>query len=85
MQRTLFNGMQITRMILHDTKHTQAASFTQARTHACVLARQLEDSQNDIKELLAEVADWQKVASESTAELLQRDGQVLSSMIGFTC
>ncbi|KAL0021940.1 hypothetical protein WJX79_009419 [Trebouxia sp. C0005] len=66
----------ITRTISHDNKHSQAASFTKARTHACVLARQLQDSQSDIKELLTEVADWQKVASETTAQLQQRDLQV---------
>ena len=60
-----------------DNKHSQAASFTQARTHACVLARQLQDSQADIKELMAEVAEWQKAASESVAQLQQRDAQVL--------
>jgi len=68
--------LQITRTITHDNKHSQAASFTKARTHACVLARQLQDSQSDIKELLTEVADWQKVASETTAQLQQRDLQV---------
>ena len=68
--------LQITRTITHDNKHSQAASFTKARTHACVLARQLQDSQGDIKELLTEVADWQKVASETTAQLQQRDLQV---------
>lgn len=40
------------------------------------MARQLQDSQSDIKELLTEVADWQKVASETTAQLQQRDLQV---------
>jgi len=68
--------VQITRTITHDDRHSQAASFTQARTHACVLARQLQDSQGDIKELLAEVADWQKVASDTTAQLQLRDAQV---------
>ena len=68
--------MQITNTITTDTKHTQAASFTQARTHACVLARQLQDSQQDIKELLSEVADWQRVASDTTAQLQLRDSQV---------
>lgn len=72
--------MQITREITND-KHSQAASFTQARTHACVLARQLQDSQRDIKELVIEVADWQKVASETTAQLQQRDTQVTSQRV----
>lgn len=60
-----------------DNKHSQAASFTQARTHACVLARQLQDSQADIKELMAEVAEWQTATSETAAQLQQRDAQVL--------
>lgn len=72
--------MQITRVVTND-KHSQAASFTQARTNACVLARQLQDSQRDIKELVIEVADWQKVASETTAQLQQRDSQVTSQRV----
>ena len=72
--------MQITRVVTND-KHSQAASFTQARTHACVLARQLQDSQSDIKDLLIEVADWQKVASDTTAKLQQRDSQVTSQLL----
>lgn len=60
-----------------DNKHSQAASFTQARTHACVLARQLQDSQADITELMAEVAERQKATSEIAAQLQQRDAQVL--------
>ena len=69
--------MQVAKHVTQDNKHSQAASFTQARTHACVLARQLQDSQADIKELMTEVAEWQKAASETAAQLQQRDAQVL--------
>ena len=80
--------MQVAKSLTHDNKHSQAASFTQARTHACVLARQLQDSQADIKELMAEVAGWQEAASQTAAQLQQRDDQVLlppHSLQGVTC
>ena len=75
--------MQITKIITGDNRHSQAASFTQARTHACVLARQLQDSQQDIKELLLEAGHWQKVASDATAQLEHRDSQVM--LLSITC
>lgn len=80
--------MQVAKSLTRDNKHSQAASFTQARTHACVLARQLQDSQADIKELMAEVAGWQEAASQTAAQLQQRDDQVLlprPSLQGVTC
>lgn len=73
----MFMMVQVAKQVTQDNKHSQAASFTQARTHACILARQLQDSQADIKELMAEVAEWQKAASETAAQLQQRDAQVL--------
>ena len=73
----IYTAVQVARQVTQDNKHSQAASFTQARTHACILARQLQDSQADIKELMAEVAEWQKAASETAGQLQQRDAQVL--------
>lgn len=73
----IFRTAQVAKTIGQDNRHSQAASFTQARTHACVLARQLQDSQADIKQLMAEVSDWQIVASKTTAQLQHRDLEVL--------
>lgn len=70
--------VQVANTLTQDNKYSRAASFTQACMHACVLARQLQDSQADIQELMAEVAEWQKAASETAAQLQQRDAQVLS-------
>ena len=71
------HAAQMARAITQDNKHSQALSFTRARTHACVLARQLQDSQTDIKELMIDVANWQKIASDTTAQLQQQETQVL--------
>lgn len=68
--------LQGTKVVSQDNRHIQAASFTQARTHACVLARQLQDSQKDIQELLVEVASWQKLATEAAMHLQERDAEV---------
>lgn len=70
---------QAANTLTQDNKHSRAASLTQARTHACVLAHQLQDSQADIKELMAEVVGWQKLASEAAAQLQHRDAQVLTT------
>lgn len=73
---TLLWRLQGTKVVSQDNKNIQAASFTQARTHACVLARQLQDSQKDIQELLLEAASWQKLATEAAMHLQQRDAEV---------
>lgn len=72
----MYELLQGTKVVTQDNRHIQAASFTQARTHACVLARQLQDSQKDIQELLAEVASWQKLATEAAMHLQERDAEV---------
>lgn len=41
-----------------------------------MLARQLQDSQKDIQELLLEVASWQKLATEAAMHLQERDAEV---------
>lgn len=73
--------MQGTQVVSQENKQIQAASFTQVRTHACVLARQLQDSQRDIQELILEVVNWQKLATEAALHLQQRDAEVQSFCI----
>ena len=48
-----------------------AASYTQARMHACLLARELQDSQQEIKGLAQEVQQWRQAAASSRLQLQQ--------------
>ena len=54
---------------------SSAASYTQARMHACLLARELQDSQQEIKGLTQEVQQWRQAAADSHLQLQQEHAE----------
>ena len=54
---------------------SSAASYTQARVHACLLARELQDSQQEIKGLAHEVQQWRQAAADSHLQLQQEHAE----------
>ena len=54
---------------------SSAASYTQARMHACLLARELQDSQQEIKGLAQEVQQWRQAAADSHLQLQQEHAE----------
>lgn len=54
---------------------SSAASYTQARMHACLLARELQDSQQEIKGLVQEVQQWRQAAADSNLQLQQEHAE----------